>query len=127
MSDSYLEDSFALWLRQNPDLPAHEREYRFAEGRKWRFDFAWLAQRVAVEIEGITPQVGRHQRLPGFLADAEKYEAALRARMAGLPGTGPVDRDRRAAGPPRLAAGGHGDAADTARPAHRGCAQGRLP
>ena len=78
---SYLEDSFELWLKQTPDIKAHihhlEREYQFAAPRKWRFDFAFLCCDVAVEIEGGLFKGGRHQTLTGFLADAEKYEAAL--------------------------------------------------
>ena len=73
---SYLEDSFAAWLRQFPEIPTPELEYRFAPPRRWRFDFAWVDQQVAVEIEGGLYQGGRHQTLKGFLADAEKYMAA---------------------------------------------------
>lgn len=75
---SYLEDSFALWVRQ-ADLPAPQREFRFYPPRRWRFDFAWPDNLVAVEIEGVVyDEGGRHQRVAGFLADAEKYEAAVR-------------------------------------------------
>ena len=56
-----------------PPIP----EFKFHPNRKWRFDFAWPAQKVAVEIEGITRGYGRHQRVEGFLGDCEKYEAAL--------------------------------------------------
>ena len=77
---SYLEESFAAWLDQER-LPTPVREHIFAPPRKWRFDFAWPAHGVAVEIEGlIYKDGGRHQRVAGFLADAEKYEAALRLR-----------------------------------------------
>ena len=69
------EESFALMCRHHGLTPV-EREYQFCK-RGWRFDFAWPAASFAVEIEGITRQGGRHQRLPGFLADAEKYETAL--------------------------------------------------
>src|SRR6187399_1233711 len=39
-------------------LPAHDAEYRFALSRRWRFDYAWPAFRIAMEIEG-----GAHGRL----------------------------------------------------------------
>ena len=77
---SALETEFALWLRTEPDIPLPALEYRFASPRRWRFDFAWLIERVAVEIEGITHYgagIGRHQSAKGFVADCEKYEAAL--------------------------------------------------
>ena len=75
---SYLERSFGLMVSQ-AGLPEPVGEYRFHATRRWRFDFAWPAHMVAVEIEGISPDGGRHQRLPGFLADCEKQEAALLA------------------------------------------------
>ena len=72
---SYLEDSFALWLKT--EGIKFEREYRFHPKRRWRFDFAWPDKKVAVEIEGISYEGGRHQRVGGFLEDCLKYEAAL--------------------------------------------------
>jgi very-short-patch-repair endonuclease len=60
-------------------LPAPIRERRFAPPRRWRFDYAWPAQRLALEIEGGTWTGGRHVRGRGYEADCEKYsEAALR-------------------------------------------------
>jgi very-short-patch-repair endonuclease len=34
------------------DFPAPVDEHRFAPPRRWRFDFAWVEQKIAVEIEG---------------------------------------------------------------------------
>jgi len=51
-------------------------EHRFHPVRKWRFDFAWLDQSIAVEIEGGTWSGGRHTRGSGFEADCEKYNEA---------------------------------------------------
>jgi hypothetical protein len=60
-------------------LPPPAREHRFAPPRRWRFDFAWPAQRLALEVEGRTWARGRHVRGRGYEADCEKYsEAALR-------------------------------------------------
>ena len=61
-------------------IPSPEREYRFHPPRRCRFDFAWPAQKVAVEMEGVTHYgagIGRHQSAQGFVADCEKYETAL--------------------------------------------------
>lgn len=78
MASSNLERTFETWLRQHPDIPPAVPEYQFAPPRKWRLDFAWPDQKVAVEIEGVVYEDGgRHQRVKGFLADCEKYEAAL--------------------------------------------------
>lgn len=55
-----------------------EMEHHFAkeQGRKWRLDFAWVSQKVALEIEGGVWMRGRHVRPAGFIADCEKYNAA---------------------------------------------------
>ena len=76
---SYLEDTFLAWMRQEPGIRDSMwiTEYKFHPKRKWRFDIAWPIEKVAVEIEGGLFKGGRHQTLTGFLADAEKYEAAL--------------------------------------------------
>lgn len=49
------------------------REYRFHPVRRWRFDFAWPSQRVAVEIDGR----GRHQSVAGVRRDCEKINTAI--------------------------------------------------
>ncbi len=60
------------------ELATFEEEYVFCKGRRWRFDFALPAQRIAVEIEGGIWSGGRHTRGKGFEQDCEKYnEAAL--------------------------------------------------
>ena len=72
-----LEHGFNLWLVMHPDIPEPVREHRFHPTRKWRFDFCWPDRLVAVEIEGVTYQGGRHQTVKGFIDDCEKYEAAM--------------------------------------------------
>lgn len=53
-------------------------EYRFAlhVGREWRFDFAWPARRLAVEVEGGVWAGGRHTRGAGYTEDCRKYARA---------------------------------------------------
>ncbi len=62
---SDLEAAFDFYLRTlGPDLPEPEREFCFAYhlGRKFRFDFAWPYERLAVEVDGgiYKPGGGRH-------------------------------------------------------------------
>ena len=66
MTQSELEAEFAFHLKALK-IKKHEREYMFAKPRRWRFDFAWVDEKIAVEIEG-----GRHVRGKGFENDCEK-------------------------------------------------------
>lgn len=72
---SKAEAEFALHCRAEMLEP--EEEFRFHPERKWRFDFAFPVERLAVEIEGITYEGGRHQRPEGFEEDCRKYAAAI--------------------------------------------------
>lgn len=58
------------------DGPELEPEHRFHPTRRWRFDFAHIGARVAIELEGGIHQQGRHNRAAGFVSDARKYNAA---------------------------------------------------
>lgn len=51
-------------------------EFRFHPQRRWRFDYAWPTERLAVEIEGGAYTRGRHTRGAGFVNDMEKYNMA---------------------------------------------------
>lgn len=57
-------------------LPAPTREFRFHPTRLWRFDYAWPAALVALEVEGGVWTGGRHTSGAGFLRDMEKYNSA---------------------------------------------------
>jgi len=57
-----------------PGIKQRLAEHRL---RDWRFDFAWPGHMFAVEVEGVTAQGGRHQRIGGFKDDIEKYHSAL--------------------------------------------------
>ena len=60
-------------------LPEPVAEFRFSPPRRWRFDYAWPMQRIAVEIDGGAWTQGRHTRGAGFIADMEKQNAAALA------------------------------------------------
>lgn len=56
--------------------PALEEEHRFHPTRRWRFDYAHLPSKTAIEIEGGAWTRGRHTRPQGFINDCTKYNAA---------------------------------------------------
>lgn len=70
----------AIWMDE-PDDIAYEAgkvaQHPFKHGRAWRFDFAWPAQKVAVECDGGTRSGGRHVRPLGYEADRAKDNAAV--------------------------------------------------
>ena len=71
------EETFVLLLKEHK-IREPRRELRFHAVRKWRFDFAWEKELVAVEIEGLLFRGrGGHQTGVGFLKDAEKYFTGL--------------------------------------------------
>lgn len=82
---SGLESKFSDQLAQ-ANLPQPTRELQFHPDRRWRFDFAFEAYQVAVELEGGTylhgkvvqgkKQKSRHLTPTGFNADCLKYAEA---------------------------------------------------
>ena len=86
--EAVLDPGFAYHCKL-AGLPMPTPEHAFAKeshGRKWRFDFAWVEWRIAVEKEGIVyPErgsndhrlSGRHVSVTGFRNDVEKYAAAF--------------------------------------------------
>ena len=75
MSDYNL---FKRLLEKELGVPI-ESEYKFHPKRKWRADFAILSANLLIEVEGGAYSNGRHTRGSGFIADIEKYNAALLA------------------------------------------------
>lgn len=71
---SELEEQLLAQIR-GAELPEPVREYRFSQ-RRYRFDFAWPEQMLAVEVEGGTWNHGRHTRGTGFESDCRKYNSA---------------------------------------------------
>ena len=73
-----------------------EEEYKFLPDRRFRFDFAWPAWKLAVEIEGATWSGGRHSRGKGFENDCIKYNLAVRDKWRVLRFTTQMVKDGRA-------------------------------
>jgi very-short-patch-repair endonuclease len=76
---SELEAELAFQMKV-AEFPPHKREYRFGgrDGqRRWRFDFAFPEQKLAVEVDGGIYSGGRHTRGAGVERDCEKYNEAL--------------------------------------------------
>ena len=95
-------DKLLELLLKDAGLEPPVRELKFHETRKWRFDFAWPLQKVAVEVEGAiygrpvychnckarvkrrlkggrlvdVREGGRHNTGSGAAKDMDKYNAA---------------------------------------------------
>ena len=73
-----MNEGMFLAILKEAGLPLPIREYCFHPSRRWRFDWAWLDYRVALEWEGGTWSGGRHVRGKGYEEDCRKYsEAAI--------------------------------------------------
>lgn len=57
-------------------LPEPNTEYRFAPPRRWRFDYAWIGSKVALEVQGGLFVAGRHSRGAALLKEHEKLNTA---------------------------------------------------
>ena len=84
-------------------IPEPSAEHRFDKVRRWRFDYAWPAYLVALEVEGGAFTNGRHTRGKGFVSDMEKYSEAaaqgwrlLRVTPGNLVSTKTIQLVRRA-------------------------------
>lgn len=73
--DSQLEVTFfSHWKRSYPNsLPI--KQHKFCPGRNYRFDFAWLTKKVAIEVQGYGPG---HNSLIGMTKDYDKLLEALK-------------------------------------------------
>lgn len=82
--DSPLE--MALYTRlERHGLPPGVGQYRFVPGRLYRFDRAWAAQLVAVEIQGGLWVNGAHSRGSGVERDCVKLSIAAALGWRVLP------------------------------------------
>jgi hypothetical protein len=60
-------------------VPVPEYAFARAQGRRWRFDWAFPLAKLAIEQEGGAWTGGRHIRGKGYIGDMEKYNAATLA------------------------------------------------
>lgn len=79
-------------------LPVPVAEFKFHPVRRWRFDWAFVEQQLAVEQEGGVFIGGRHSRGVGFEADLIKYSEAMVLGWKVLRVSPAMVRDGRALG-----------------------------
>lgn len=108
---SQLEEILALQLR-NQDIsvvrefpfaadhigigPGIQKRLKAAGLKNWRFDFAFIDQKVAVEIQGGGWINGGHNRGKGFSSDLRKQDAALNMGWTVYSCDGAMVKDRTA-------------------------------
>lgn len=68
-------DFFTLLCRSDLKVEC-VKEHKFHPTRRWRFDYAIPAHKIAVEVDGGVWIQGRHTRPQGYLNDLEKFNAA---------------------------------------------------
>lgn len=69
-------DMFLKYLQKTFPQVRIVKEYKFHDVRKWRFDYAFPDQKVAVEVDGAVWTQGRHTRGAGYVNDLEKLNTA---------------------------------------------------
>ena len=72
---SQLEEALAFQLTA-AGVTGWTREERFCD-RRWRFDFCWPLDRLAVEVDGGVFSNGAHVRGTHYTSDCEKYNEAI--------------------------------------------------
>jgi len=74
---SPLEKKFVfLWVHVIKGQTDLTLEHKFNPARRWKFDFAHIPTKVAIELEGGTKSHGHHVRHEGYRSDCEKYNEA---------------------------------------------------
>lgn len=76
MSKSELEELLAFQIKA-AGIASPEREYMFAKPRRFRADFAWVAEKLLVEIDGgLYVARSGHRTASGVMRDMEKGNLA---------------------------------------------------
>ena len=71
-----VDDLHQRVLAQLVGFPDPTTELMFHPKRKWRFDYAWEEQKLALEVHGGIHSGGRHTRGRGFVEDRAKMNEA---------------------------------------------------
>ena len=53
------------------------KEHKFDAVRRFRFDFAIIEHKIAIEFEGVFSEMSRHTTYKGYTKDLTKYNLAL--------------------------------------------------
>ncbi len=73
----HLELEFKMQLKAVGLRDGWVCEYEFHPERKWRFDFAWLDKKLAIEVDGGTTYgKSRHSKGDGYDNDCDKRNTA---------------------------------------------------
>jgi len=64
-------------LKRNGHIDDFVAEHRFHDVRRFRFDWAVVSLKIAIEYEGIFSKKSRHTTVSGYSKDIEKYNLAL--------------------------------------------------
>jgi len=73
----YLENMFAWQIRVLGKLPLMESQYQFNPDRRWRADFAFVEEKILVEIEGGIWINGGHNRGARMIEDMNRQNWAV--------------------------------------------------
>ena len=76
VSASQVPDMFLKLLQHDFKGLEIVKEHKFHPVRKWRFDYAIVDLKIAVEVDGAVWVGGRHNRAAGYVADMEKLNTA---------------------------------------------------
>ena len=96
-NQSDLEDTLDEQLRGGDAIPHdYVRQFQFAKniGRKWKSDFAWVDQKLLVEVDGGTWNGGRHTTGAGYHEDSIKLNTATLLGFYQLRGDSNMVKDR---------------------------------
>lgn len=74
---SALEDLFAMQL-DAAGLGGYVREFRAIPGRRYKWDFAFIRERLLIEVQGGVWNGGAHGRPVGIERDMNKLNAATK-------------------------------------------------